>query len=64
MNPLEAYLGEIRDIRSMGAAVAEESGYPILRDLFNEIGKGLKPKVRCVINIANAGTGLSHDPDP
>jgi len=29
-----------------------------LSNLLNEIGKGLKPKVRCVINIANRGAGL------
>ena len=57
-NPLEAYLKEMRDIRSTGAAVAETSFYPVLSNLFNEIGKTLKPKVRCVINIANQGAGL------
>ena len=58
MNPLEAYLRELRDIHSIGAGVPETSGYPALSNLFNEVGKGLKPKVRCVINIANAGAGL------
>jgi hypothetical protein len=58
MNPLESYLKELRDIRATGAAVAETSFYPALSNLFSEIGKGLKPKVRCVINIANAGAGL------
>ena len=58
MNPLETYLREMRDIRSTGAAVAETSFYPVLSNLINEIGKTLKPKVRCVINIANRGAGL------
>lgn len=58
MNPLETYLKELRDIRSTGAAVAETSFYPVLSNLLNEIGKTLKPKVRCVINIANRGAGL------
>jgi hypothetical protein len=58
MNPLETYLKEMRDIRSTGAAVAETSFYPVLSNLVNEIGKTLKPKVRCVINIANRGAGL------
>ena len=58
VNPLEAYLKECRDIRATGAAVAETSFYPALSNLFNEIGKTLKPKVRCVINIANRGAGL------
>jgi hypothetical protein len=58
MNPLEAYLKDLRDIRSTGAAVAETSFYPVLSNLLNEIGKTLKPKVRCVINIANRGAGI------
>jgi len=58
MNSLEAYLKELRDIRSTGAAVAETSFYPAISNLLNEIGKSLKPKVRCVINIANRGAGL------
>jgi hypothetical protein len=58
MNPLESYLTQLRDIRCTGAAVAETSFYPALSNLFNEIGKGLRPKVRCVINIANRGAGL------
>ena len=58
MKPLEIYLKEVRDVRATGAAVAETSYYPALSNLFNEIGKTLKPKVRCVINLANRGAGL------
>jgi hypothetical protein len=58
MDPLETYLKDLRDIRSTGAAVAETSFYPALSNLLNEIGQSLKPKVRCVINIANRGAGL------
>ena len=58
MNPLETYLKDLRDIRSTGASVAETSFYPALSNLLNEIGKTLKPKVRCVINPANAGAGI------
>jgi hypothetical protein len=58
MHPLEFYLQELRDIRSTGAAVKETSYYPALSNLLNEIGKTLKPKVRCVINLANRGAGL------
>ena len=57
-DPLAAYLRELRDIHSTGAAVAETSYYPALSNLLNEIGKTLKPKVRCVVNIANRGAGL------
>jgi hypothetical protein len=58
MTPLETYLRELRDIRSSGAAVKETSYYPALSNLFNEIGKRLKPRVRCIINLANRGAGL------
>ena len=58
MDPLETYLDELRDVHSTGAGVAETSYYPALSNLFNEIGKSLKPKVRCVINLANRGAGL------
>jgi hypothetical protein len=58
MTALETYLKDMRDIHATGAAVAETSFYPALSNLFNEIGKGLKPKVRCVINPANTGAGL------
>jgi hypothetical protein len=35
--------------------VAETSFYPALERLLSDIGKGLSPKVRCVINLANRG---------
>lgn len=58
MNPLESYLHNLSLIRSSGAAVKETSYYGTLDNLFNEIGKTLKPKVRTIINIANKGAGL------
>jgi hypothetical protein len=58
MNPLEIYLTDLRDIHASGAGVAETSYYPALSNLFNEVGRSLKPKVRCVINLANRGAGL------
>ena len=57
-SPLEQYLRELRDIRSSGAAVKETSYYPALSNLFNEIGKTLKPKVRCIISLKDMGAGL------
>jgi len=57
MSLLEAYIRELRDIRSTGAGVKETSYYPALSNLFNEIGKTLKPKVRCVLQLANRGAG-------
>jgi len=48
----------MREIHSTGAAVAETSYYPAMSNLLNEIGKTLKPRVRCVVNPANRGAGL------
>ena len=58
MTPLETYLRELRDIRSSGAGVKETSYYPALSNLLNEVGKRLKPRVRCIINLANRGAGI------
>lgn len=55
---LAAYLTELKAIRATGAGVPETSYYPALSNLFNAVGKSLKPKVRCVINISNQGAGL------
>lgn len=57
MTPLENYLRELREIRSTGAGVEEESYYHPLATLFNELGKKLKPKVKCVLQLANRGAG-------
>jgi hypothetical protein len=58
MNALETYLSDLSQIRSSGGAVKETSGYPALRQLLNETGKALKPKVHCIINLQNQGAGL------
>ena len=58
MNLLEEYLRELHEIRSSGSAVKETSYYPALSNLLNGIGKTLKPRVRCVINIKNRGAGI------
>ena len=58
MNPLETYIHDIRDIRSSGHAVPETSYYTPLSNLFNEVGKTLRPKVRCIINLKNRRAGL------
>jgi hypothetical protein len=57
-HPLETYLRELREIRSSGAAVKETSYYAPLANLFNEIGKTLKPRVRCILTLRNQGAGL------
>lgn len=58
MNALEIYLEDLYAIRSSGGAVKETSYYPALSNLLNEVGKTLKPRVRCIINIQNTGGGL------
>lgn len=57
MNPVEVYLRDLGEIRSTGANVPETSYYGALEKLLNEIGKSLKPKVRCVLQLANRGAG-------
>lgn len=57
-SPLETYLSELRDIRATGAGQPETSFYPALAGLLNEVGKTLKPKVRCIINLKNRGAGM------
>lgn len=58
MHPLETYIREMREIRSSGEAVPETSYYGALANLFNEVGKSLKPRVRCIINLRNRGAGI------
>ena len=56
--PVATYIRELGEIRSTGAAVKETSSYGTLANLLNEVGKSLKPRVRCIINLANQGNGL------
>jgi hypothetical protein len=58
MSPLETYLTSLREIRSSGEAVDETSYYDALANLLNEIGKSLKPRVRCVLSLKNRGAGI------
>src|SRR3989442_6654191 len=58
MHPVETYIRELLDIHRTGEAVKETSYYGALSQLLNEIGKTLKPRVRCIINIKNRGAGL------
>lgn len=58
MTPLEKFLHDTNEIHSSRAAVDETPYYGSLETLFNEIGKTLKPRVRCIIHIKNQGAGL------
>ncbi len=57
-NVLSAYLDELNVIRSSGAGVPETSYYPALANLFNSVGKTLRPRVRCIIHTRNQGAGI------
>jgi hypothetical protein len=58
MNALETFIRELRGIRSSGAGVPETSYYTPLANLLNEIGKTLKPRVRCIMQLQNQGAGF------
>ena len=58
MRPLERYFAEIRDIYAAGAAVPETSYYPPLAALINEVGRALKPTVKCIVHVRNQGAGI------
>ena len=55
---LETYLQDIALVRASGAGVNELSYYPALAGLLSEVGKTLKPKVRCVSQLKNQGAGM------
>ncbi len=55
MSAFETYIRDLQEIRTTGAAVKETSYYGALEKLFNELGKTLKPKVRCVMQLKNLG---------
>lgn len=58
MNPVEEYYRSLGEIHRSRGAVDETSYYPALKALLNEVGKTLNPKVRCIINLRNAGAGI------
>jgi len=58
MTPLEKFLHDVHEIHSSHAAVDETPYYGALETLLNEVGKGLKPRVRCIIHPKNRGAGL------
>lgn len=51
----ETYLSELRDIHATQASSPEVSYYPALANLFNTVGKTLRPKVLCVMNLKDQG---------
>ncbi len=58
MGILENYLSDLRDVKLSGQGATELSYYAALRQLLEEVGAGLRPKVRCLMNLKNHGAGL------
>ena len=54
---VEEYLGDLRRLRASGGATGELSTYPALANLLNAIGATLRPKVFCVVELADQGAG-------
>lgn len=57
-HPLETYLAELGEIHATGAGTKETSYYPALGNLLSEVGRHLKPRVRCVMGLKNLGAGM------
>ena len=57
MGPVETYLSEMRELRSARAGVKETTYYTALANLLDQVGKTLKPRVRCILQLQNRGAG-------
>lgn len=55
---VETYPHELARIRWSGAAVKEITCYSTLSNLVKEFGRQLKPRVTCIILIADQGAGF------
>ena len=58
MSILADYLAELHTVRYLAAGVPETSYYPPVVNLFNAVGKSLKPKVICISHLQNTGAGI------
>ena len=54
---VEIYFNDLRRIRALGGGTEERSFYVPFANLLNAIGNTLKPKVSCVIELADQGAG-------
>ena len=54
---VEEYLSDLRRLRASGGATGELSTYPALANLLNAAGATLRPKVFCIVELANQGAG-------
>ena len=55
MYPIESYLAKLAENRASGQATDETSYYPAIEGLLSEIGNGMKPRVRPVLQLKNRG---------
>lgn len=58
MKAVEEYFSHVSSTYRTGGAAPEISYYGALQALLTELGKKLKPKVRCILQLANRGAGL------
>ncbi len=58
MHPLGTYLTELHNIHSSGASTPETAYYAALANLLNEIGKTIKPRVRCIMGLKDQGAEM------
>lgn len=58
MTLFETYLSELETIRRTGASTKETSFYPAISQLFNSLGKTVKPRVHSVLTLKNQGAGM------
>ena len=54
---VETYFSDLRRVRASGGATGERSSYVPLANLLNAVGAALKPKVFCVVELADQGSG-------
>ena len=54
---VEAYFTDLRRACASGGATGERSYYPALEGLLGAVGATLKPKVFCVLELADQGAG-------
>jgi hypothetical protein len=54
---VERYFTEMGEIYRSGGGTEETSYYSAIENLANAIGKDLKPKVRCILQLRNTGAG-------
>ena len=54
---VETYFIDLGRVRASGGATGERSSYPALVNLLNAVGATLKPKVFCVVELADQGAG-------